>query len=305
MPACRPACSPACTPTRPPTTWPQAPKPSRNPPPKPRPPRPPVRCPPPRSSTRRRADRPDRRFRHHRGRLRPDRRRRSGRRGAGQHPAPAERADIGALLSGPPPGAPEAPWLAGWASLCCVASAEHAHHRYRGAGRKRPRDPGGFAALTDAALVIADGTVAWTGLPPGRPRRNRCGRERPGPAAGLADSHAHLVFAGDRSASSPPDGGLALPGRRHSGHGRGDPAAPDVVLRHPAAAGRRDAPPGHDHVQVQVRVRADGPGQGARLGPRRRGHPRGHLPRRARRAARVRRRPGRVRPCSKFPQRKI
>ena len=92
-----------------------------------------------------------------------------------------------------------------------------------------------------------------------------------------------------------PDGGPAVPGRRHPGHGRGDPRGlRRRAAREPAAADGRDAPPGHDHVRVQVRVRAHRAGRGARAGAGRRGHPRGHLPRCARRAARVRRRPGRL-----------
>src|SRR5271165_1031933 len=60
---------------------------------------------------------------------------------------------------------------------------------------------GGFAALTDAALVIADGTVAWTG-PASRAPAADTVVDASGRAVlpGFADSHSHLVFAGERSA---------------------------------------------------------------------------------------------------------
>ena len=61
--------------------------------------------------------------------------------------------------------------------------------------------PGSFAALTGAALVIDAGRVAWTG-PAGRaPAADEivdCGGRAVLP--GFVNSHAHLVFAGERSA---------------------------------------------------------------------------------------------------------
>ena len=61
--------------------------------------------------------------------------------------------------------------------------------------------PGPFAALTGAALVIDDGRVAWTG-PAGQASAADevvdCGGRAVLP--GFVDSHAHLVFAGERSA---------------------------------------------------------------------------------------------------------
>ena len=60
---------------------------------------------------------------------------------------------------------------------------------------------GRFAALADAALVIEDGRVAWTG-PSGRaPACDRVS-DAAGRAVlpGFVDSHAHLVFAGERGA---------------------------------------------------------------------------------------------------------
>ena len=61
--------------------------------------------------------------------------------------------------------------------------------------------PGSFAALTGAALVIDDGRVAWTGPAGQAPAADDavdCGGRAVLP--GFVDSHAHLVFAGERSA---------------------------------------------------------------------------------------------------------
>jgi imidazolonepropionase len=61
--------------------------------------------------------------------------------------------------------------------------------------------PGPFAALTGAALVIEDGRVAWTGPAGHAPASDEvvdCGGRAVLP--GFVDSHAHLVFAGERSA---------------------------------------------------------------------------------------------------------
>jgi imidazolonepropionase len=61
--------------------------------------------------------------------------------------------------------------------------------------------PGPFAALSGAALVIDDGRVAWTGPAGQAPAADEafdCGGRAVLP--GFVDSHAHLVFAGERSA---------------------------------------------------------------------------------------------------------
>ena len=61
--------------------------------------------------------------------------------------------------------------------------------------------PGSFAALTGAALVIDAGRVAWTGPAGQAPAADDavdCGGRAVLP--GFVDSHAHLVFAGERSA---------------------------------------------------------------------------------------------------------
>ena len=61
--------------------------------------------------------------------------------------------------------------------------------------------PGRFTMLTDAALVIEDGHVAWTGPATRAPAADSVvdvgGRAV---LPGFVDSHAHLVFAGERGA---------------------------------------------------------------------------------------------------------
>jgi imidazolonepropionase len=62
-------------------------------------------------------------------------------------------------------------------------------------------EAGGFTALSAAALVIDDGRVAWTGdaarAPAADDRVDAAGRAV---LPGFVDSHAHLVFAGERGA---------------------------------------------------------------------------------------------------------
>jgi imidazolonepropionase len=60
---------------------------------------------------------------------------------------------------------------------------------------------GGFAAIADAALVIEEGRVAWTGSASRAPAADRV-VDAGGRAVlpGFVDSHAHLVFAGERGA---------------------------------------------------------------------------------------------------------
>ena len=61
--------------------------------------------------------------------------------------------------------------------------------------------PGGFAAVSGAALVIEGGRVAWTG-PASRAPAADAVVDAAGRAVlpGFVDSHAHLVFAGERPA---------------------------------------------------------------------------------------------------------
>jgi imidazolonepropionase len=60
---------------------------------------------------------------------------------------------------------------------------------------------GPFAAIPDAALVIEDGRVAWTGPAARAPAADEM-TDAAGSALlpGFVDSHAHLVFGGERSA---------------------------------------------------------------------------------------------------------
>ena len=60
--------------------------------------------------------------------------------------------------------------------------------------------PGPFQAITGAALVIDGGRVAWTGPASRAPAADEIVDAR-GRAVlpGFVDSHAHLVFAGERS----------------------------------------------------------------------------------------------------------
>jgi imidazolonepropionase len=70
-----------------------------------------------------------------------------------------------------------------------------------------PRDavsvtsPGPYAAITDAALIMAEGRVAWTGAAADAPVADEV-VDAGGRAVlpGFVDSHAHLVFAGERGA---------------------------------------------------------------------------------------------------------
>ena len=58
-----------------------------------------------------------------------------------------------------------------------------------------------FASLSDAAVVIADGRIAWTGPAARAPSADAC-VDAAGQAVlpGFVDCHAHLVFAGERGA---------------------------------------------------------------------------------------------------------
>ena len=70
-----------------------------------------------------------------------------------------------------------------------------------GAAGGDPAGPGAFASVTGAALVIEAGRVAWTGPARHAPAADQlvdCGGRAVLP--GFVDSHAHLVFAGERSA---------------------------------------------------------------------------------------------------------
>ena len=61
--------------------------------------------------------------------------------------------------------------------------------------------PGPFAAQSGAAIVLADGLVAWTGPAARAPAADsRVDADGRSVLPGFVDSHAHLVFAGERGA---------------------------------------------------------------------------------------------------------
>ncbi|MEY9852068.1 imidazolonepropionase [Leifsonia sp. EB41] len=66
-----------------------------------------------------------------------------------------------------------------------------------------PAHPGPLGILPDAALLVVDGRVEWTGPASAAPRDDADEVVDAGGAAvipGFVDSHTHLVFGGDRSA---------------------------------------------------------------------------------------------------------
>ena len=79
-----------------------------------------------------------------------------------------------------------------------------------------------LGVVHDAALVVDDGTVAWVGsagdAPPADRRTDLGGRAV---VPGFVDSHAHLVFAGDRSAEFE----ARMSGARYDGGGIGTTVA--------------------------------------------------------------------------------
>jgi hypothetical protein len=92
--------------------------------------------------------------------------------------------------------------------------ARHRRPGARGGAARRPRD---------AALAVEDGEVAWVGA-----RRRPAADERVDVDGrcvlpGFVDSHAHLVFAGDRAGTSSPGWPASLRRRRHPHHRRRDP----------------------------------------------------------------------------------
>ncbi len=97
---------------------------------------------------------------------------------------------------------------------------------------------GPLGLVPDAAVVVADGVVAWTGsrrhAPPADERIDVGGR---GVVPGFVDSHTHLVFAGDRAAEFE----ARMSGARYDGGGIGvtvaaTPRAADAELRRRLAA---------------------------------------------------------------------
>jgi imidazolonepropionase len=102
-----------------------------------------------------------------------------------------------------------------------------------GIGELVTNDADGFAAMPDAALVMSGGRVAWTG-PASRAPAADAKVDAGGRAVlpGFVDSHAHLVFAGERSAEF----AARMAGRPYRAGGilttvAATRAAPDAALR--------------------------------------------------------------------------
>ena len=145
--------------------------------------------------------------------------------------------------------------------------------------------------VRDAAVVVADGRVAWVGPAAAAPAADRVvdvgGRAV---VPGFVDSHSHLVFAGDRAAEfTARMAGDALRRWRHRRLGGRHPGS------HRRRAARAACGPGSPRCARQgtttVEIKS-GYGltverRGALTAPRPRGHRRDDLPRRPRRAARV------------------
>ena len=118
--------------------------------------------------------------------------------------------------------------------------------------QRRPRP---VPAQHDAALVIEDGRVAWTGPAARAPAADDavdCAGRTVLP--GFVDSHAHLVFAGERSAEfAARMAGPAVPGGRHPQHGGGHPRrAGRAAPCQPGRAGRRDAQQGTTTLECKT-----------------------------------------------------
>ena len=120
--------------------------------------------------------------------------------------------------------------------------------------------PGPFAAIENAAIVLDDGLVAWTGPASAAPEADEV-VDAGGRAVlpGFVDSHAHLVFAGERGAEfAARMAGLPYSAGRDRQLGRGNQGSQRrAAAGEPGPAGGRDAGAGDDDVRVQVRVRAD------------------------------------------------
>ena len=97
---------------------------------------------------------------------------------------------------------------------------------------------GPLGLLTDAAVVVENGRVAWTGPAAGAPAADeRLDVEGRAVVPGFVDSHAHLVFGGERSAEF----AARMRGERYDGGGIASTvaatrAASDDVLRARLAA---------------------------------------------------------------------
>jgi len=84
-----------------------------------------------------------------------------------------------------------------------------------GIGELTTQDPA-VGTITDAAVVVEDGRVAWVGPEREAPAADRrIDVEGAAVVPGFVDTHAHLVFAGDRSAEF----AARMAGERYDGGG--------------------------------------------------------------------------------------
>ena len=181
----------------------------------------------------------------------------------------------------------------------------HARDRHRRAGHHRRHARGSRARRASGCCTTprsssSDGRVAWVGPAAQAPDADQ--RRRPRRAApwspGFVDSHAHLVFAGDRSAEfaarmagTPYDGGgIATTVARHAGRDRRRSCA-----RCWRRGSREMRAQGTTTVEVKSGYGLTVADEARALRIAARAHRRDHVPRRARRARGVRRPPRRLR----------
>ena len=137
---------------------------------------------------------------------------------------------------------------------------------------------GPLGLIEDAAIVFEDGVVRWAGPRRATPEAAADERVDAGGRAlipGFVDSHAHLVFAGDRTAEFV----ARMSGEAYEAGGirttvAATRAAPSEALeRNMAPARGRGAQVRHHDDRVQVGLRADRGGRAPQRRDRRRATP--------------------------------
>ena len=141
-------------------------------------------------------------------------------------------------------------------SARCVARHRRAGHQRPDAGRRLG------AGVAPRRRAGRRATAGWPGSARSTRRRPPTGWSTPRTARsspGFVDSHAHLVFAGDRAAEF----AARMAGEPYTGGGirttvaATRAASDDELARHRGPPARRGAAPGHHHHRDQERVRAD------------------------------------------------
>ena len=137
---------------------------------------------------------------------------------------------------------------------------------------------GPLGVVMDAAVVFDDGKVAWVG-PAGKAPDADEFHDAEGRAAlpGFVDSHAHLVFAGDRTAEfAARMSGTPYSATPNSGVGVREPASSGSrgarTVAWVAEADRGGGSAGDHRHRVQVGIRPDGRGRGTLAADRERVH---------------------------------